>query len=94
MTLKKWLPPDEWEKQKLKERQEIKATVYNRESGCCFYCDRLLPYGVATMDHIKPKSQGGKLEIGNIVLACRPCNQERGDYPAHIYLVLKMTGGF
>jgi 5-methylcytosine-specific restriction endonuclease McrA len=89
-----WLPPEEWQRVKLEQRQELKRVAYRREGGCCFYCDKPLRYESATMDHIKPKSQGGKLEIGNIVIACFKCNNRRGDYPADMFLILMMTGGF
>lgn len=93
MTTKKWLPAEEWQRVKLQARQELKQRAFRRENGRCFYCDRPLIYHHATMDHIKPKSQGGKLEIGNIVIACFKCNNRRGDYPADIFLILMMTGG-
>ena len=31
------------------------------------------------MDHVVPKSKGGKVEWTNIVLACVPCNGKKGN---------------
>ena len=33
----------------------------------------------ATLEHIIPRSQGGKNVLSNLMLACRKCNQERND---------------
>lgn len=73
------------------ERMRVKNYVYWRENGCCFYCDAELTFREATMDHIIPKSRGGALEIGNIVIACYDCNYERQNMPADIFLIIKMT---
>jgi hypothetical protein len=32
----------------------------------------------ATYDHVVPRSQGGKTNWENIVIACVPCNQRKG----------------
>lgn len=51
----------------------------------CFYCGRrvvrtilILPQQ-ATIEHIIPKSKGGKTELDNLTIACFACNQEKGD---------------
>jgi 5-methylcytosine-specific restriction endonuclease McrA len=33
---------------------------------------------VPTRDHIRPRSKGGTLAAGNKVLACDPCNGDKG----------------
>jgi 5-methylcytosine-specific restriction endonuclease McrA len=60
-----------------------------REGGyLCHYCGiqcyRVLYRGLnverqATADHKRPKCQGGKSELDNLVLACRACNLEKGE---------------
>jgi len=42
----------------------------------CCYCGR--PMDAPTRDHIKPRSKGGTLAPHNKVLACEPCNQDKG----------------
>jgi 5-methylcytosine-specific restriction endonuclease McrA len=35
---------------------------------------------LATLDHVVPKSKGGKVfDEANLVVACFPCNQRKGD---------------
>lgn len=43
----------------------------------CHYCGQ--PSG--TIDHITPRSQGGKSQPENCVPACNPCNSFRGSKP-------------
>ncbi len=33
---------------------------------------------MATLDHKIPESRGGRLILENVVLACEPCNMEKG----------------
>ena len=50
--------------------------VMRRDRGRCQYCgsrDRL------TIDHVFPKSRGGKDTWENLVAACVPCNNRKGD---------------
>lgn len=77
----------------LEERHIFKQAVWNRDGRKCFYCDRKLKYKYATIDHIKPECFGGKMEWGNVVIACFQCNHTRGNMPADIFLTLMMTGG-
>jgi 5-methylcytosine-specific restriction endonuclease McrA len=44
----------------------------------CWYCGRTLTTRTATIDHIIPKSKGGKDDFGNLRLACASCNSTRG----------------
>lgn len=45
----------------------------------CVYCGHGLAIEAATLDHVVPLSQGGSHALGNLVTACRPCNQRKGD---------------
>jgi 5-methylcytosine-specific restriction endonuclease McrA len=50
--------------------------VMKRDKHTCQYCgsrDGL------TIDHVIPKSKGGKNTFENCVTACRPCNHRKGD---------------
>jgi 5-methylcytosine-specific restriction endonuclease McrA len=53
-----------------------------RERNKCHYCGRKLNKKTATLDHVKPRSKGGKDGYANLVLACEPCNKEKGDRDA------------
>ena len=65
------------------------ATRYllSYEKQKCVYCEAT--DCELTMEHIVPKSKGGKWEINNIVLACERCNHLRGnlDYVDFIALL-------
>lgn len=43
----------------------------------CFWCDAQLEMRLATVDHLKPKSRGGKSRDENMVVSCYDCNQRR-----------------
>jgi hypothetical protein len=43
--------------------------------------NRPLPANFATLDHIIPVARGGETTVDNLVLACKACNNERGDTP-------------
>jgi 5-methylcytosine-specific restriction endonuclease McrA len=63
------------------KRKAIKFSrenVYTRDQGRCQYCANKVPRSEATYDHVVPRSQGGKTEWTNIVIACVDCNQKKG----------------
>lgn len=45
----------------------------------CVYCATPLPLDLATLDHVYPRAHGGTGHPGNLVAACRGCNQLKGD---------------
>jgi HNH endonuclease len=50
----------------------------------CFYCKEKISLGKfaesrATVDHFFPLGKGGRNNLSNVVLACRSCNEEKGD---------------
>lgn len=72
-------------------KARFKAKLFFRERGKCFYCSRSLNIKCATFDHIIPRSKGGGFYAGNLVIACLPCNGERGDGDAAEFLRRKMN---
>jgi len=54
------------------------SRLINRQRSSCFYCESPFSdsYDVE-IDHVIPKSRGGKHSIGNLVLACVICNREK-----------------
>lgn len=74
------------------------ATWQEQHARCC-YCYKetwLLPFtkkgkreDEATAEHVVPKSQGGKNNYQNIVMACSKCNSERSSMDAMEYWELK-----
>lgn len=47
-------------------------------TAACVHCGLVLYRRELTLDHIIPKSKGGSNKMENLVLACNPCNSERG----------------
>ena len=45
--------------------------------GVCHYCGRLTSSRELTMDHIVPLARGGKSIKGNVVTACKECNNKK-----------------
>lgn len=58
---------------------------FTEQKGLCVYCDVNLTNENATMDHIIPRSWGGKTSgIMNTVLACEQCNSFKSGIESHI----------
>ncbi len=45
--------------------------------GLCYYCGQPTPAAELTMDHIIPLARGGKSTKGNVVPACKNCNNKK-----------------
>jgi 5-methylcytosine-specific restriction endonuclease McrA len=45
----------------------------------CFWCGKSLTEDAITIEHLYPKSRGGSNSLENLRLACKPCNQSRGN---------------
>jgi 5-methylcytosine-specific restriction endonuclease McrA len=60
-----------------------------RDGHKCAYCGRAdLPL---TLDHVIPRSKGGDDSWENLVAACLPCNNRKGDRtPEESHLKLKV----
>ena len=66
--------------------------VLQRDGYACIYCGvragdvaagRRLSKRDFTLDHILPRSRGGKNTWGNTACACQPCNQRKGNRTPH-----------
>lgn len=69
-----------------------RENVYARDHGQCQYCSRKVARSEATYDHVVPRSQGGKTNWENIVIACVPCNQAKGGRtPEQARMALRTT---
>ena len=45
--------------------------------GVCYYCGSQKPPSELTMDHIVPIARGGRSTKGNVVTACKTCNNKK-----------------
>ena len=62
-------------------RQLIKFSrqnIYLRDNFCCQYCGARVSSHELNLDHVIPRSMGGKTTWENIVTCCIPCNVRKG----------------
>lgn len=61
----------------------IKATVHARDQFRCRYCNVTTSYKAKskphsrTVDHLIPRSKGGRTNVINLVTACKACNDKK-----------------
>jgi HNH endonuclease len=53
-----------------------RQNIFRRDSGRCQYCGSTENL---TLDHVIPKSRGGRTSWDNLTTACRKCNALKGD---------------
>ena len=62
-------------------RREVRFSRRNiilRDENRCQYCGKRLPSSQLSLDHVQPRSRGGKSTWTNVVAACTPCNTRKG----------------
>ena len=61
--------------------QALRNQIEEADRHRCCYCQTSeANSGIPmTLDHIKPVSKGGETSFGNVCLACRTCNEFKGD---------------
>jgi 5-methylcytosine-specific restriction endonuclease McrA len=55
-----------------------RLNIYARDNDTCQYCGKNLPRSDLNLDHVNPRSQGGKTTWENVVCSCVPCNLKKG----------------
>jgi len=61
---------------------EVKFTrhnIYEHYNYRCCYCGKKFPSPELNLEHVTPRSRGGKTCWENIVTACIPCNLKKAD---------------
>ncbi|HLU39627.1 MAG TPA: HNH endonuclease [Planctomycetota bacterium] len=56
-----------------------RRNLYHRDDYTCQYCGVRLPVDRLSIDHVRPRSKGGKTSWDNCVLACVRCNTRKAD---------------
>ncbi len=56
-----------------------RRNIYLRDHFMCQYCGAKPAREDLTIDHVLPKSKGGRSEWENVVLACQKCNARKGN---------------
>ncbi|MCC6239845.1 MAG: HNH endonuclease [Phycisphaerales bacterium] len=76
-------------------RQDVKfnrRNIYARDGSKCQYCGKKFPSHELSLDHVVPKSQGGRASWDNIVCCCVSCNVKKGGRTpeqAHMHLITR-----
>lgn len=56
-----------------------RKNILLRDRHRCQYCGIKFSPSVLTLDHVFPKSRGGRETFENLVACCGPCNRKKGD---------------
>jgi 5-methylcytosine-specific restriction endonuclease McrA len=85
---------EEIRKEKAKAQTLRKSQWWKRKcsEGVCYFCGKKFHPKELTMEHVVPLIRGGKSSKGNIVPACKECNNKKkyllpiewGDYLKHL----------
>ena len=65
------------ERRKARELRQSQWWKRKCAKGLCHYCGRPTPAKALTMDHIVPIARGGSSSKGNVVPACKVCNNAK-----------------
>jgi len=55
-----------------------RLNIYARDQDACQYCGQELPRSELNLDHVVPRTQGGKTSWENVVCSCVRCNLKKG----------------
>ncbi len=62
-------------------RQDVKLNrrnIFARDRNVCQYCGKRCPTSELSLDHVVPRSQGGRSSWDNLVCCCVTCNARKG----------------
>lgn len=85
-------PQEPYKKNKQGKRRlsnlPIRTALHEKEGGVCHYCRKELTINQVTIDHIIPKSKGGKNSFNNYVCACQKCNSLKSSLDYDFFMAL------
>lgn len=55
-----------------------RRNIFARDGGQCQYCGRKFMSSELTLDHVIPRSRGGRASWDNLVCSCANCNSRKG----------------
>lgn len=55
-----------------------RQNIYLRDRSTCQYCSQRLPRSELNLDHVIPRSRGGRTTWENVVCSCIECNLKKG----------------
>jgi 5-methylcytosine-specific restriction endonuclease McrA len=56
-----------------------RRNIYEHYGYTCCYCGRRFSTSELNLEHVLPRSRGGKTDWANIVTSCMPCNLRKAD---------------
>jgi 5-methylcytosine-specific restriction endonuclease McrA len=56
-----------------------RKNIMMRDRYTCQYCQKVLPAGELTLDHVVPRSRAGETSWENLVACCHHCNNRKGN---------------
>jgi 5-methylcytosine-specific restriction endonuclease McrA len=56
-----------------------RKNILLRDRNTCQFCGRAFPASELTLDHVLPRSRGGRSSWENLVACCYTCNNRKGD---------------
>jgi len=56
-----------------------RKNILLRDRNTCQFCVRVFPSSELTLDHVVPRSRGGRSTWENLVACCYRCNNSKGD---------------
>lgn len=65
---------------------EVRAYLLHKWDGKCAYCGK---EGRLEIEHVHPHSRGGSNSVNNLVVACRSCNEKKGNKSLAEFLAKK-----
>lgn len=78
--LSMWEFDEEYQKRERLKAKELKKSRWWQnliQNTTCYYCQIPIRRTEVTMDHIVPISRGGRSTAGNLVPACKNCNEQK-----------------
>jgi 5-methylcytosine-specific restriction protein A len=75
-----FFPEDDDLKRERRKARELRQSQWWKRrlaKGLCHYCGRAVAPAELTMDHIVPIARGGRSTKGNVVPACKECNNRK-----------------
>ena len=48
--------------------------AFEKHGGKCHYCEKSVTPNEFSIDHVEPKTLGGKNNLNNLVISCKSCN--------------------
>ena len=65
--------------------KSLKEKILEKQGNCCHYCGKKLEADEITIDHLLPRSRGGKTDKSNLAICCGKCNSEKSSMTEQEY---------